>query len=586
MQFSTLSTYFQKIENTSSRLQMTEILAQVFQTCVATEIDKICYFSLGILSPKFVGLDILLAEKLMIKVISQVTSLSSQVIIADYKNSGDLGITFQNLSHQKTLNQNQNPDIESVYDSLIAIAKDEGQGSQERKIMAMSQLLKSLDPLSGKFLVRFAVKKLRLGFSHMTILDALSWSTVGNKSLRDDLESAYNVQADIGQIAQIFKSQGISAIRNISPLPGIPVVPSRATPLFTPEEILSKMNDKTALEPKFDGFRVQIHIDKSKNIEKKTEISLFNNEKVINTFVKVYSRNLDDITFMFPDLVQAISALPVENAILDGEALAFDPKTNQLLDFQETIKRKRKHDIKEVSSEIPLRAYIFDLLYLNHQNLINLPLSDRRQKLEKVFQNFHSPNYSLCSQKIVDNVADFDNFFNQIADKGLEGLMAKKINGRYRAGKRDFTWVKYKIGMQSELADTVDAIVLGYFKGQGKWTQFGIGKVLVGIPHKDKIYALSKVGSGFSEEIIREMHSRCQKIQLKTKPEEYVVDKNLIPDVWVNPEILIEIRADSISRSPFYQTGLSLRFPRFVRFRDDKDVSEATSLSRVKTFTK
>lgn len=584
MYFKTLADYFQKIEEIDSRLSMTEVLAELFNQSDSSEIDKICYFSLGILAPKFYGLDLQLAEKMMIRAICVVTNKQIKEVTQDFKNSGDLGITFQNLTQDSAFLSKQNISVQKVYDELVNIAEQEGQGSQDRKINSMANLLKSQDSLSGKFLVRFAMKKLRLGFSHMTILDALSWSVTKDKSLRNELEDAYNVQADIGQIAQIFKKQGLEAIKNIIPKAGIPIVLSRATPLLDPQDILEKMDGKAALEPKFDGFRVQIHIDKTKS-EQNTNSSLFDQEAE-KVSIKIYSRNLDDITFMFPDLVEEVKNLPVQTAILDGEALAFDPQTDKLLDFQETIKRKRKHDIGKVSKDIPLKAQIFDLLLLDGDSFIKKHLWQRRKKLEEIFQDFKSPNYNLCSQKIVDNPKDFDEYFDQVAQKGLEGLMAKKIDGIYRAGKRDFTWVKYKVGMKSELADTVDAIILGYFKGKGKWTQFGLGRVLVGIPDGNKIYALSKVGSGFSEEIIKELFDRCQKIKVDKKPDNYFVDKNLIPDVWVKPEILIEIRADSISRSPLYQTGLSLRFPRFIRFRDDKDISEATSLSQLKTFSK
>jgi DNA ligase 1 len=288
---------------------------------------------------------------------------------------------------------------------------------------------------------------------------------------------------------------------------------------------------------------------------------------------------------MFPDLVSAASNLPIESVILDGEAIAIDPKTGKLLDFQETVKRKRKHNIEQMKEEIPLKVFLFDLVYLNGETYLNKPLSERRAALEEIFKNVPSDSlFALTDQRIVGNPLDFKTYFEEVAGQGLEGLMVKKTDAPYRAGKRDFTWVKYKVGMQSELADTVDGVVLGYFKGEGKWTQFGMGKVLVGIPDKGKYYALTKVGSGFSEEKIKEMVERATKIELKEKPPEYIVDQNLIPDVWVKPEIMVEIRADSVSRSPVYATGLSLRFPRFIRFRDDKDIAQATSLSQLKSF--
>ena len=583
MNFSTLSNYFAKLESVDSRLQMTEILAQLFNQSDTNEIDKICYLSLGILSPKFVGLNLMLAEKMMIRAVATALNLPISQIKTDYKNSGDLGISFFNLSQKSQSLNNQNMSIVAVYKELVAIANQAGAGSQERKISGFSSLLKNFDSLSGKYLVRFAVAKLRLGFSDMTILDALSWSQKNDKSLRPLLEDAYNARADIGQIAKIFKSQGLEAIKKINPEISTPIVLSRATPLLDPKQILAKMNGQAILEPKFDGFRVQLHFDRHQPVNQNSEISLF--ESVQNqSLVKIYSRNLDDITFMFPELITDIAKLPVDSVILDGEALAFDPTTGQLLDFQETIKRKRKHDIDKVSSQIPLQAQVFDILYLNGRSLIKTPFIDRRKKLNQIFSDFNSPHYLICDQKIVNNPEDFDAYFRQLAGAGLEGLMAKKLDAPYKAGKRDFTWVKYKVGMQSQMADTVDAVVIGYFKGKGKWTQFGLGKILVGIPDDDKIYALSKVGSGLSEDIIKQIYDKCQPLKIDKKPNRYVVDKTLIPDVWVKPEIIVEIRADSISSSSLYQTGLSLRFPRFIRFREDKNLNSATTLKQLKNF--
>lgn len=569
---------------------MTEHLAELFSVIEASEIDKACYLSLGQLAPKFVGLEFQLAEKMMIRVVAAVTHLSNSEVVEVYKQIGDLGQTLEVLaSKNPRLLVDQKLSLTQVFNRLIEIAKESGKGSQERKIVGITNLLQSVDVLSTKFLVRIPLKKLRLGFSDMTILDGLSWMSQGNKTLRPELEHAFNVRADIGQIAQIFKSEGIEAINKIIPVPGTPIRPAKATPLSSAQEVFEKLKDQLALEPKFDGFRVQIHFDKDRDfrIKKEESLSLFETAKEKTLPVQIFSRNLDNITHMFPELVSSAENLSVNSIILDGEAVAIDIQTGQILDFQETVKRKRKHDISEVSAKIPLRAYIFDILYLNGKSLIKLSFSERRKYLVDIFKEIKpDSSLTLAEQEVVDNVPAFQSFFQRMAKGGLEGLMAKKIDASYRAGARDFTWVKYKLATQTELADTVDAIVMGYFKGKGKWTQFGMGKVLVGIPVDGKIISLSKVGSGFSEESMKEMVKRCTKFETPVKPKEYEVDKSLIPDVWVDPGILIEIKADSISKSPIYKTGLSLRFPRFVHFRDDKDISEATTLKEVKGFAK
>ena len=341
------------------------------------------------------------------------------------------------------------------------------------------------------------------------------------------------------------------------------------------------MDQQSLLEPKYDGFRVQIHLDKSRSMPLEEEGSLFAQDP--KPYVQIFSRNLDNITYMFPELVEAVAQLNVESIILDGEAIAVDPQTGTLLDFQETIKRKRKHNIDQMAKDIPLNAFIFDLLYLNGTSYISTSLTKRRQALQHVFETSpQNDSLQVTPYKIVQQPDQFQQYFNDIAADGLEGVMAKKVNAPYRAGARDFTWVKFKVGMQTHMADTVDAVIMGYFKGQGKWAKFGLGKILIGLPNSDQIYSLSKVGSGLSEETIKELVNRLEKIKTDQPPTQYHVDKNLIPDVWVKPQQVIEIRADSISKSPIYTAGLSLRFPRFIRFRDDKSIEDATSIKELK----
>ena len=559
---------------------MTEILATIFIQTEADEIDKACYLSLGMLAPKFANLELNVAEKMMVRSISIATNHTPDQITAMFKQTGDLGEVTFNLLNQHH-HQDSQLSIEQVYQQLIKVANFSGTGSQDLKINTIAKLIKLSDPLSAKYIVRIPIKKLRLGFSDMTILDALSWMQTKDKTLRKPLEAAFNVRADIGQIAKTFKLKGIETIQSIIPKPGTPIRPAKATPLLEPADILTKMDQQSLLEPKYDGFRVQIHLDKSRSMPLEEEGSLFAQDP--KPYVQIFSRNLDNITYMFPELVEAVAQLNVESIILDGEAIAVDPQTGTLLDFQETIKRKRKHNIDQMAKDIPLNAFIFDLLYLNGTSYISTSLTKRRQALQHVFETSpQNDSLQVTPYKIVQQPDQFQQYFNDIAADGLEGVMAKKVNAPYRAGARDFTWVKFKVGMQTHMADTVDAVIMGYFKGQGKWAKFGLGKILIGLPNSDQIYSLSKVGSGLSEETIKELVNRLEKIKTDQPPTQYHVDKNLIPDVWVKPQQVIEIRADSISKSPIYTAGLSLRFPRFIRFRDDKSIEDATSIKELK----
>lgn len=599
MQFSTFSSYLAQLEKTSLRNQMTQILAQLFKQCDYKEIDKICYLSLGLLAPKYEGIEFNMAEKLMVKAVAQSTLINQTIIFKDYKDNGDLGNTIEKFRKEIKQSSSKNLNISEVYNELLLIAQVGGEGSVERKINKMANLLKELDPLSTKYVVRMPLGKLRLGFSDMTILDSLSWLGAGNKSLRSKLERAFNVLADIGRIAKIFKLKGLKGIKEIKGEVGIPIRAAKAERLANAEKILEKMDGQCALEGKIDGFRVQIHFSKLKtqmlNVKTTTQnLNLFEKQDKKH-FVRIFSRNLENTTHMFPEIVAAVQKLPVKSVILDGEAIAFNPKTHEFLPFQETVQRKRKHGVVEKAKEIPLKVFIFDILYLNGELLLNRPFKERRNLLEKILINQENQGSTLkiTEQKVVSKPEEFKAFFKTVVNEGLEGLMAKKTDAVYQAGARNFNWVKYKVGMQSELADTIDCVVMGYYYGKGKRTTFGIGAFLVGIINdevskvsKGDFLTISKVGTGLTDEQWQAMFKRLKSLKVSEKPKEYIVDKNLYPDVWCQPELVVEIEADIITKSPIHTAGLALRFPRLKRLRDDKNADQATSLAELKKLVK
>lgn len=604
MNFSEFAIYLEKLEKTASRLEMTRILAELFKNCSPEEIDKVCYLALGQLAPKYEGIEFNMAEKLVIRALAIVANQKPDEIMKAYKKIGDLGgvaleIKTPHFAEASRGKQKSKLSIIQIYDKLLGIANENGAGSVERKINKLVKLLTEVDSLSAKFIVRIPINKLRLGFSDMTVLDALSWMEKGNKSLRKDLENAFNVLADIGKIAKILKFKGLRGIKSLKSQAGVPIRPAKAERLSTPELILEKMEGQCVLEPKYDGFRVQIHIDKLKTQNSKLKattqnLNLFENKKN-QCFVRIFSRNLEDTTPMFPDIVEAAQKLNVKNAIFDGEAIAFNPQTKKFLPFQETVQRKRKHGISEKAKEIPLKVFLFDLLYLDDQLLLEKPFIERRQLLEQVlkqnqFNGLKVQEFKkgivLTQQKKVTEAKEFNKFFKEVVNEGLEGLMAKKLDSTYQAGARNFNWVKYKAGMTKEMADTVDCVVMGYYRGLGKRTTFGLGAFLVGVVNdKGEIVTISKIGTGLTDEQWREMHQRCEKLKVSEKPAEYLVHKNLNPDVWCRPELIVEIEADMITKSPIHTAGLALRFPRLKRFRDDKNLGEATTLKELKSFS-
>jgi DNA ligase 1 len=570
VKFSEVAHYFDQIEPERSRIKITELLSELLERANPQEAAIICDLSLGQLDPPYIGTQFNLAEKNILKVIEEVTGWNEQKIKTLKREHGDLGavIALGNWRHSSRLT------VDQVYDELKAIEQLWGEGSQEKKNKELVSLLLKLEPLSAKYVVRIILVKIRLGFSDMTVIDALSWMEAGNKSLRSVLEHAYNICVDIGLIARTLKEKGIGAIKDMKMQVGIPVRPAAAERLTTAPAIMKKIGI-CAAQPKFDGFRLQIHIKRVGNGKQ----------------VLFFSRNLLDMSYMFPDLKQAFANLDVSSLICEGEAIVHDPDSGNFLPFQETIKRKRKHGISTAVQEFPLQLFIFDVLYLDGNSLLDETHEYRRGILVDLFNDFDSDIIKPVQEKIMRNAQAIDTYFAKTVSVGLEGLVIKRLDAPYTPGKRNFNWIKLKRQSVGELSDTIDPIVLGYYHGSGKRAAFGIGAFLIGIYNKkeDRFESIAKVGTGLSDEQWVELRKKCDKISVKQRPKDVVVHKDIYPDVWVEPEIVVEIIADEITLSPTHaagktemELGFALRFPRFLGYRPDKDAMQTTTLDEIK----
>lgn len=571
MKFKTVAQTFDQIEQVSGRLEITRMLAELFKNVDGDEVAIICNLSMGQLHPPYIGTKFNLADKNTIKAIALVLDETDASIAKRAKELGDLGIVISQGSWKAT----QDFTVAQVYSKLCHIEQISGTGAQEDKIVALRALLQDLDPASAKYVVRIILDKLRLGFSDMTIIDALSWMEVGDKTLHTEIEDAYNVCADIGLIAKTLKDDGIEAIRKMHMQVGIPVRPAAAERLPSAKDIVEKLG-RCAAQPKLDGFRVQIHLDKT---QKDPEIHF-------------YSRNLQDFSAMFPDIVEHVKHLDVETLIAEGEAIGYDPHTGVFLPFQETVKRKRKHGVEEAAAEFPLKFFLFDILYLNGKDLLDETHEQRRSKLLKLTKQLNTQDIQIIEEIKINTAEELDQYFTNSIAAGLEGLVVKRPDAMYQPGKRNFNWIKLKRSKGGELEDTIDTVILGYYAGEGKRAEFGIGAFLVGIfnKSKDRFETIAKVGTGLKDDEWRELKKRCDAIKIKEAPKNLICDKVLNPDVWVSPEIICQIKADEITLSPVHSAGktpekdigFALRFPRFMGYRDDKAAFDATSLTEIK----
>ncbi len=599
MKFGELAEYLERLATTTLRNEMMEVLSELLTTVDEHEVKQTVYLVLGRLRPKYEKLEFNLAEKMVVRAIAQAVAKSIDQVDDQYKKIGDLGevvVDYRGKSSDHSLSQGSELTVEQVYEEMVKIASDSGQGSHERKVTRLAKLIGELDAQSSKYVVRIVMGKLRLGFSDKTILDALSYMESGSKENRKKLDYLYQIAPDVGELARLVKLGGVAgASGKIKIELGRPVAPSLAQRIPSADEMIKKMG-KVIAEPKFDGTRVQIHFSRNKvpntRLAQGSELvqtGLFGKDEKPSSWVRTFTRNLDENTEMFPELARMGEQTTANELILDSEAVGYDPVTGKMMPFQMTITRKRKHGVEEASSTVPLKFYVFDVLYLDGESLLNKPLHERREILGKIIkinermeERKNGGDVLVVDELIVtESARELRDFHKQQLDMGLEGAVVKKYDGVYEPGRQGFNWVKFKEeeGEEGKLSDTVDAVVMGYYVGKGKRQKFGLGAFLVGIKDNDnaKIWTIAKVGTGLSDVQFGELYQRLQECISRKIDESYVVDKSLYPDVWVAPRMIVEIAADEITKSPVHSSGYALRFPRLVRFRDDKELAETTS---------
>ncbi|MBI2086220.1 ATP-dependent DNA ligase [Candidatus Daviesbacteria bacterium] len=567
MLFSRLAEYFEKLEETSSRLVLIDILTELFSQVEFNEIGHVSYLIQGRVGPFFEPLEIGMSEKLVAASIARAYGVDREEVLKEYGKVGDLGLVALRLSKKSKGKSKKELTTNEVFETLRGIAKTTGEGTVEKKVSTLSQLLSKVGPIGAKHLVRIPLGVSRLGIGDPTILDAFAKLKLGDRLKRKLLEEAYNRTSDLGLIGETLWSRGLQGIQRLDVTVGRPIRSQLAERLPTTEKVIEKLGVVNA-QQKIDGFRVQLHKD--------------------GGHIRLFSRNLEETTPMFPEIVEgAKKQIKAKTAILDSEAIGYSPTSDEFLPFQETTQRRRKYGITEMAQKIPLKAFCFDILYKDGKSLIDLELKDRLEILGKTIGD----GEVLLIEK-GETVADAKRLQIMLDDaisKGLEGLVVKRLTSKYEAGARNFNWVKLKRHSAGELKDTIDCVILGYIFGRGKRAEFGAGALLVGVYDKDKdeFVTVSKIGTGLTDEEWREIKIQSSKFKVQNKPAR--VRSLIAPSVWVEPRIVIEILADEITRSPVHtagkegtEPGYALRFPRLVQFREgDKKAEDATTVKEL-----
>ncbi len=595
MNFDTFSEYLSRMEGTAGRLELAAQLSGLLRELAPSEAPAALYMVQGQLLPPFAGEPMGMAARLLLRAMERALGHQgekggSRDLDALLAEVGDPGLLAERL---KMGREHGHMDLSGIYESLLEISRLSGSGSQDEKISRLSSLFQGVSPLSSRYLARFVMGRLRLGIGDSTIIDALArtvlltpaedekaWKTE-MKRVRQRVEGAYNLCSDLGRVGEVLRREGIEGLRSIRPSVGYPIRMALCERLGSGAEIIEKLG-RVAVESKYDGFRCQIHCDGS--------------------HVRIFSRNLEETTGMFPELVkEARTILGRRTAIFEGEALGYDGENDSYHPFQVTITRKRKHNILEKSEEIPLKCLVFDLLYLDGETIMERPFSERRRLLEEIFP-VHRPKFSErevppdhvfgASRMIeTDDPHTIDLFFDEVVEEGFEGIIAKRLDGVYTAGSRNFNWIKLKRSYKGALSDTVDLVLIGYYRGKGLRTRLGIGAVLGAVfdPGTGRYLSVARIGSGLTEEKWKELREMLDDLRV---PEPLpIVRSGLVPDFWVYPKIVVTVLADELTRSPVHlagrsegeEEGYALRFPRMVSGpRADKGPEEATTVSEIR----
>ncbi|MDD1777713.1 MAG: ATP-dependent DNA ligase [Candidatus Helarchaeota archaeon] len=591
MQYRTLANAYEKLALTSKRLEITDILVELFKNTPTEIIDKVIFLTQGKLHPSWFQLpEIGIAEKSAIKAVWIATDGDINEIEQKVRELGDLGTVFEKGLKKKVKLVNLDsfilkPDspskkstqelrtgihVKDVYSILDKIAKASGPGSAEDKVQSLADLLKKVDEIEGKWILRTVLGKLRIGVADQTIMDALAITFTGDKTNKQYIEYGYNIHPDLGEIARKLVNEGLNSIKKMKVEYLTPVRMMLTQRLPSLEEILEKLGGKCACEFKYDGERLQIHVSGK-------EMMLF-------------TRNLENVTSQHPELHTLIRTLKSAEFIIEGEIVAINEESGELLPFQELMHRRRKYSIQEAIEKYPTCLFVFDILKLNEEDLLDKPYTDRRKLLEGIVKELD--HLKLATAIVTDNAKDMEKFFNYSIESGCEGIMAKSVqpDSIYQAGARGWIWIKFKQSYQ-KMRDSIDVVVVGAYMGHGRRAQTYGALLCAVLNRNDGTYeTICKLGSGFTDDNLAQFLPKFEEIKRETKPLQIRTLIKPEPDIWFEPKFIAELIGDEITLSGVHpagfgviraNSGLAIRFPRFIRWREDKALEDITTTEEI-----
>ncbi len=578
MHYSSLVDVYEALEATSKRLEKTHVLAEFLKQVPEPELERVILLLQGRPFPPWDRRTLGFSSKLAVKAVAVASGESEKKVTESWKHEGDLGkvaVTLVGKKKQATL-VSQDLTVKEVFDTLQKLPAMEGLGSTDRKVKTIAALLGHATGNAALYLLRTVLETLRVGVAEGTLRDAITWAylqpQINYNMEKNDIEfhedsdrEAYNklTQAvqkaydrcnDFSHVAATAKQGGTAALSKISLELGTPIRVMLSQREPTVEAGMQRVGTPAALEFKYDGFRMQVHKDKDT--------------------VTIYTRRLENVTTQFPDVVDAVKAhVNAKTALLDCEAVGYDKKTGKYTPFQHISQRiRRKYDIDKLKEQLPIELNVFDILYLDGKELLDLSFHERRKLLEKTVKNV--PKAIVYSSYIAtDSIPDGERFNAKSLGAGNEGIMCKALDGVYKPGSRVATWVKVK-----PVLDTMDLVVVAAEWGEGKRSGWLTSFTVACKGDEGDYVTIGKVGTGLKE-LEQDEGVTFNQVTELLKPH-IVQEKGR--DVVVKPDLVFELAFEEIQQSPSYESGYALRFPRVLRVRDDRDPEEITTLEEVR----